>query len=134
MVPESSEANISDEKWKNTRTYGIDFEKKRILGKIDGKEAVAQAVYKILNTVRYGFEIYNWNYGCEISSIFGKSGKEIEVLAEKYVEEALTADKRIKGIRDFSAERDKNVLRIYFVAESTEGDVEIESGVNMQYV
>jgi phage baseplate assembly protein W len=131
MVPESREANIDDEKWKNTKTYGIDFEKKRILGKIDGKEAVAQAVYKILNTVRYGFEIYNWNYGCEISSIFGKSGKETEVLAERYVEEALMTDKRIKGIKNFKAEREKNVLRVYFVAESTEGDVEIEGEVNM---
>ncbi|MBQ5756354.1 MAG: hypothetical protein IIV88_03745, partial [Erysipelotrichaceae bacterium] len=49
MVPEVNEWNKGEEKWKTTRTYKIDFEKNRIQGKTDGKDAVAQAVYKILN-------------------------------------------------------------------------------------
>jgi len=131
MVPESSVMAVDSEKWRTTKTYKIDFENKRIQGKIDGKEAVAQAIYKILNTVRYEFEIYNWNYGCEINSLFGKSGKEVQLMAEKYIEEALMTDKRVKGIRDFSAESKGNVLSVYFVAESTEGDIEVESEVKI---
>ena len=131
MVPEVNEWGKDEEKWKTTRTYKIDFEKNRIQGKTDGKDAVAQAVYKILNTARYEFEIYNWNYGCEVNSLFGKNTEDAKVLAEKYIEEALMADKRIKGIRDFSAEAKRNVLSVYFVAESTEGDIEIESEVKI---
>ena len=131
MIPEVSAWEKEENRWKTTKTYKIDFEKNRIQGKTDGKDAVAQAVYKILNTTRYEFEIYNWNYGCEVNSLFGKNSREAEELAEKYIEEALTADKRIKGIRDFSAEARRNVLSVYFVAESTEGDIEIESEVKI---
>lgn len=131
MLPKNNIIEEFDEKWKNTKTYKIDFEKNKIIGMVDGKEAIAQAIYKALNTIRYDFEIYNWNYGCEIVNIIGQSSKDMEALAEKYIEEAVMVDKRVMGIKNFKAERKKNILEIYFVAETTHGDVEIESEVNI---
>lgn len=44
----------------------------RFLGKTDGTEAVKQAVLKILNTERYGYEIYTWDYGVELQDLYGQ--------------------------------------------------------------
>ena len=38
----------------------------RISGECDGVEAVKQAIYNILNTERYQYIIYSWNYGVEL--------------------------------------------------------------------
>ena len=125
----SSEINENGNILENTKTYAIDFDKKRIMGKTEGKEALKQAIYKILFTERYAYEIYDWNYGCELNSLLGKSGKQIEALAEKYIEDALLADERIEQITDFKTEFEKNKLKISFTAKTIYGDVNFEGEV-----
>lgn len=39
---------------------------------MDGMEAVKQAVYKILQTERYKYVIYDWNYGVELEDLLEK--------------------------------------------------------------
>lgn len=50
------------------RTYKMDFERKRIGGMIDGKEAAVQAIWKILSTTRFAHLIYDDQYGCDFST------------------------------------------------------------------
>ena len=125
----SSEINENGNILENTKTYAIDFDKKRIMGKTEGKEALKQAIYKILFTERYAYEIYDWNYGCELNSLLGKSGKQTEALAEKYIEAALLADERIEQITDFETEFEKNKLKISFTAKTIYGDINFEGEV-----
>ena len=47
-------------------TYALDAENGRIRGKVDGLEAVKQAVYLVLSTERFAHLIYSWNYGAEL--------------------------------------------------------------------
>ena len=44
-----------------------------VVGECDGLEAVKQAVYNILNTERYRYIIFSWNYGVELQDLIGKS-------------------------------------------------------------
>ena len=56
-----------------TKTYKMAIFGNKITGKTDGQEAMKQAIYKILNTERYQYPIYSWNYGIELKDLFGKS-------------------------------------------------------------
>lgn len=56
------------------RTYKMDFERKRIGGMIDGKEAVVQAIWKILSTTRFAHLIYDDQYGCDFFNKINDSG------------------------------------------------------------
>lgn len=45
-----------------TKTYFLNTDNNTITGYCDGKDAMKQAIYKILNTERYDYLIYSWNY------------------------------------------------------------------------
>lgn len=107
-------------------TYKVDFEKGRVNGNIDALEAVCQSIYMILNTQRYAYAIYSWDYGSEISDLFGKSIELVLCRIESIIKEALLQDDRITGISDFSAEKQGNILYITFTAKTIFGDVPIE--------
>lgn len=87
-----------------SRTYAMDFETGTIIGTADAAAAVRQAIQKALMTERFLYPIYDNQYGSEIKAcIFaGDSTREfMESEIVRAVEEALTGDKRILGIRDF---------------------------------
>ena len=53
-----------------TLTYRVQREKEIVSGTVDELEAMKQAVFKILFTERYQYEIYNWEYGMELKDLF----------------------------------------------------------------
>ena len=44
-----------------SKTYRIDFQTGRISGTVDGRDAMVQAIRKILQTERFQYLIYSWN-------------------------------------------------------------------------
>ena len=95
----------------------------RFLGKTDGTEAVKQAVLKILNTERYGYEIYTWDYGVELQDLYGQPMPYVLSELEDRVTEALVADDRIESVEGFNAERTgKRTEYCSFTVITTEGD------------
>ncbi len=128
MVPKTG--NISSnytENSKITKTYFLDFNSNRICGYISGKEAMKQAILKIINTKRYAFEIYDWSYGSEVYELIGKDMKTAEIFAEIYIEDALLTDDRIEKIEDFEIKKGRNFLNVKFKAITVLGEVEIET-------
>lgn len=112
------------------RTYAMDHDHGRIRGMIDGKDAVRQAIWKILSTRRFAYFLYDDQYG---SDIFNKIG-DVDLTPEyldadipAMVMDALLADARITGIRDFSYEIvGQDEVHIQFVAETIYGEMEME--------
>ncbi len=86
-------------------TYKLDFERKRISGKIDNEEAIRQLVMKILYTERYAYVIYSSQYGVELDRLIGKDYDFIVSDLERTITEALLADDRILSITDFAVEQ-----------------------------
>ena len=79
MIPESQEYFAQDENTQNfeiqpTKTYKLDLINKRIIGLIDGREAVNQHIRKVLSTDKYAYEIYDWYYGNEILKLVVQGG------------------------------------------------------------
>ena len=54
-------------------TWKINEERAEVRGTVDELEAMKQAVRKILQTERYRYAIYDWNYGIELEELYGKN-------------------------------------------------------------
>lgn len=112
------------------KTYGIDFENKRILPiKIDNKEALIQAIYKMLATDRYEYVIYNYDYGVELNELIGQDKLFVEAELPRRVREALIIDDRIQDVKDFGMSFNKDELTFSCVIVSIYGEIPIERRV-----
>lgn len=118
-----------NESMEPSNTFFIDFEKGRISGFIDEKEAVKQAIMLILNTERYKFLIYSWNYGAELEALIGTHPDIVEDEAERLISEALLQDDRITAVYDFEFSRNRDTLLVNFKVDSVYGDIDIETEV-----
>lgn len=110
----------------NTKTWKLDLENNRFLGKIDGIEAVKQAVYFILNTERFQYMIFSPNYGVELKNLIGQNRSYVDAIIESRIEEALTQDSRIKSVTDFSSAWKRSVLTLKFTVKTVYGNTDIE--------
>ncbi len=111
------------------RTYKMNLEEMRIGGSVDGIEAVKQAIYKILNTQQFQYLIYSWDYGIELTDLFGQSSAFVYSEIENRIREALQEDDRITDVGEFSFESNKRQVLVRFTVFTGEGNVDIEKVV-----
>lgn len=113
-------------------TYKLDFERKRISGKINNEEAVMQLVMKILYTERYAYVIYSSQYGVELDRLIGKEYDFIVSDLERTITEALLADDRILSITDFTTEQTEiDRMTASFRVNTVIGATNISTEVNI---
>nr|DAK81184.1 MAG TPA: Protein of unknown function (DUF2634) [Caudoviricetes sp.] len=114
-------------------TYRLDVDNKRIIGRIDDIEAIKQAILLILQTERYKFEMYSWDYGFEMEDLRGASIPYVMSEVKQRLIDALTADDRIESLEDFKITKTgKNTLYIVFTVITTQEDeFEMESEVEI---
>lgn len=133
MIPrqiENDGLNIEfEEKAQPSRTYKIDFEKKRIVGYTDGRDAIEQFIVKVLATERYDYLIYSWNYGAEIAKLFGQPIPYVYSELKRLITEALTQDDRIESVDAFNFSHIKNKVHVTFTAHTIYGPVDAEREV-----
>lgn len=114
-----------------SRDYKLNQNEKRIIGFVDGLEAVKQAIYFMLNTERYQYLIYSWDYGVEFEDMFGKPYSYIVPEVERRVTECLRQDDRIKAVTNFIIEKNKNNVHATFLVETIYGEIESEVNLNV---
>jgi phage baseplate assembly protein W len=105
--------------------------KDRIIGYVDGLEAIAQAVYLILSTERYQHIIYSWDYGVELMDLIGKPMPYVMSELPRRIKEALTQDNRISDVVDFEFERTGKKLHTKFTVVSNVGNLSTELEVEV---
>lgn len=114
-----------------THTYKMNLESNLIRGYTDGQEAVKQAIYKILNTERYQYVMYSWNYGIELLDLYGEPVSYVCPELERRITEALTWDDRIQTVDNFEFNiSKKGEILVTFTAHTVFGDVVAEKVVN----
>jgi hypothetical protein len=111
-------------------TYQLDFENKRIAGFIDEKEAIRQAIAKILLTERFEFLIYSEDYGFEGQGFTNAPQLFVESELKRRITEALLQDDRIEDVDEFSFTFGNDSVLGEFVAITEFGDVEYTGEVN----
>lgn len=114
-----------------THTYKMNLESNLIRGYTDGQEAMKQAIYKILNTERYQYVMYSWNYGIELLDLYGEPVSYVCPELERRITEALTWDDRIQSVDNFEFNiSKKGEILVTFTAHTVFGDVVTEKVVN----
>lgn len=111
-----------------TKTYKLDFETGRIIGKVDSVEAMKQFIKKALLTPRFKCLIYDGQYGSELEE-FIKSDASlglIETEIPRLVKDALLYDPRIVKVYNFSFELIKERVNVRFSADTIYGSIEYE--------
>lgn len=114
-----------------THTYKMNLENELVRGYTDNQEAMKQVIYKILNTERYQYIMYSWNYGIELLDLYGEPISYVCPELERRITEALTWDDRIKSVDNFEFNiLKKGEIHITFTAHTVFGDVAAEKVVN----
>ncbi len=103
MIPEVEAADV-DLAEQPSKTWRLDLENNRISGFIDGLDAAIQSAFMALQTERYEHLIFSWQYGSELNTLIGKDADYAYSEAKRMIQDALSTDTRITGIRDFSNE------------------------------
>lgn len=122
-------SEVTEAEEKPSLTYKLDLDKGRIVGKIDGLEAVNQAIRKAIITPRFKCLIYDNQYGSEIKEavIAQDATPELtEALIPGFVKDALKPDTRILKVYDFQFEFAGDGAHIFFRADTIFGETQFE--------
>ncbi|MEK3886519.1 DUF2634 domain-containing protein [Bacillus sp. FSL K6-3431] len=106
-----------------TLTYNLDFHRGRCVGMVDGREAMEQAIFKILQTIRFAHLIYSDDYGFE--NMIGHEELFVRGELPRRIEESLLQDERIMSIEDMQLEFNKDEVLVTFTAITIYEDVEV---------
>lgn len=113
------------------RTYRMQIEEEKIGGNTDNLAAIEQACYKILNTERYRYVIYSWNYGVELQELFGKPIPYVFSELPRRIREALTQDDRVNDVMNFELSHNKGDVLAKFEVMTKYGVIPMEKGVRI---
>ncbi len=133
MIPETNvdiDLELEEtEEIQTSRTYKISGNK--IQGFVDGLEALKQAIYKVLNTERYEYPIYSFNYGIELESLIGKDPIFVQVELQRRIRECLMQDDRITDVDNFKFKLIGDEIKCTFDVHSIYGEITASREVNI---
>lgn len=133
MIPSTSGFLTTDFELERqpSKTYKMNLEGNTTRGYTDGLEAMKQVVFKILNTERYAYVMYSWNYGIETMDLYGEPVSWVCPELQRRITEALVCDDRIESVTDFDFNlSQKGVVHVSFVVHTIFGDMQAERAVN----
>lgn len=134
MLPENQITELLEDyetKVHTTETFKLYADENRVYGITDGVDAIKQAAYKILNTERYKYGMYSWDYGIELEDLFGMDIDLVIAKLPNRIKEALTQDDRIIDVTDFEFKKGRNELTVNFVINTNIGKIEAEKVVSV---
>lgn len=113
-----------------SKNYKMFFDKNNIKGFRDNKDAIRQVIYKILNTERYQYKIYSWNYGVELAKLFGKDVVYVCSQLESTIKDALMQDDRINDVLEFEFDISKrHTVSVSFLVKTIFGEMSMQWNV-----
>lgn len=123
-----NDIEIKKDSLQATKTYRI--KDNTIVGLCDGKEALEQTIYFILNTERYNFLIYSNSYGSELNLVSELDRDIAKSELKRRISEAILQDDRVNNVTNFEFSYEKDSVLIKFTVFSIYGDIKIEKEVN----
>lgn len=114
-----------------SRTHAIVYDKNRVNGFTDNIDALRQAIYLILNTERYAYPIYSWNYGVEFGDLLGMDSQLAVPEIKRRISEALLQDDRIVSLSEWDFKINKKKVSVSFVVTTIFGNIDEKVEVNI---
>lgn len=130
MIPTSNLMNIEiTNDIETSKTYKIIDN--NLSGYVDEIESLKQAIFKVLNTERYEYPIYSFDYGIELESLIGKDSDYVKIELKRRIEECLLEDERVQEVNDFEFIQDGESLICSFYVISIYGEISITKEVDI---
>lgn len=115
-----------------SKNYKMDLNGDSVRGFCDEIEAMKQTIFRILQTERYAYIIYSWNYGIETLDLYGMPVTYVCPELERRITEALLTDERITRVYDFEHDTSqKGIVHTIFKVDTIFGNVNAERTVNI---
>lgn len=127
---ENAETASTAEKIKMPKEYEIDFKTGQLTGRIvEGLEAIKIWIWLVLQTPRYRYYIYTWDYGNEFDDLIGQGYSEEYITAEaqRMTEDCLLVNENIQSISDFSVGMKNDQLLVSFTANTIYGSIQFSN-------
>lgn len=108
------------------KEYEIDYKTGQLTGRtVEGLEAIKVWIWLVLQTPRYRYYIYTWDYGNEFEDLIGQGYSEeyIEAEAQRMTEDCLLINENIQSITGFSVNMENEQLTISFTANTIYGTI-----------
>lgn len=118
------------EESKIPKEYEIDFKTGQLTGRIvEEAEAIKVWIWLVLQTARYRYYIYSWDYGNEFEELIGRGYSEeyINAEAQRMTEDCLLVNENIESITDFSVGMENDQLTISFTANTIYGTIQFDN-------
>ena len=132
-IEEDDELIVEEEETRSEPTdYEIDFTTGELTGKIiTGLPAVIQWIRLALETERYFYNQFSWEYGSEIKTLIGQSFSEEYITSEvqRMVTDALSTSEDIDSISSLEVAMDGDNLQIDFTVNTPYGSGEVNLNV-----
>lgn len=133
MLPSNSNYEVLsnyDTTEQPSMTYKLDRENKRIVAVYeDYEEIIRQAVYLALLTERYDYAMYSWNYGIELSDLFGRERQYVIPMLMSRIKEALLQDDRILNVTNFNFNINRSKYSVSFTVITKYSNVDVKDVV-----
>ncbi|MDR2889524.1 MAG: DUF2634 domain-containing protein [Lachnospiraceae bacterium] len=132
MIPGDNGFLSEDFEIEDQPTYTYKMSGDQIQGYADNLEAMKQVIYKIIHTERYQYPMYSWNYGTELSDLYGEPVSYVVPELERRITEALLWDDRITEVSDFEFDlTNKGVISVTFNVQTVFGTLKSEAEVSI---
>lgn len=103
--------------------------KENVKGRVNGLEALKQAIYKVLATEQYEYPIYSFNYGIAWKELVGEERPYVRAEMKRMIQETLMQDDRIREVDGFKFAFSGDTCQCAFNVSSIYGDIEIGTEV-----
>ena len=104
-------------------TWWRDPQTNRIVGQVDGFQAVAQAVEVMLSVVRFRWQIYKPFFGVTWDGLIGLDVGYVAAELQRRVREAVMIDDRVTGVSNYSYKFDGDNLTANITVNTVFGPV-----------
>ena len=114
-----------------SKDYKLSIEQNNINGFCDELEVMEQVIYKILNTEKYQYPIYSFDYGIELIDLYGEPVPYVCSELKRRITEALIQDDRIESVDNFTFElNEPRTIYAKFLVHTIFGNIEEEKVVS----
>ena len=129
-IEEDEEVLLEDEEEAEPKEYEIDFETGQLTGRIvTGLEAILVWAWLALNTAKYRYIQYSWDYGHELDTLVGQrlDAEYMETSVQTMLEECLLLNEHITGVEilGFNIEENKVAGKIKIITDYGEGELDV---------
>lgn len=113
-----------------SKDYRMEISGDRVVGTCEDIEEIKQTIFCILNTERYQYPVYSWNYGIELNDLYGKSTDYVMSELKRRITESLIQDDRIESVDAFEFDISGKSVLVTFTVHTIFGAVLAEKRWN----